>query len=522
MGPSDVPLLGLTIGKALDQAAESFGDTEAVVSIHQSIRRTFSQVKEESEKLAAGFLALGFKRGDRIGIWGPNSYEWYLTEFAAAKAGLILVNINPSFRSGELKYCLNKVAVKGIICATKFKTSDYYKMLNEIAPELSTSPAGQLTSKDIPNLKTVIMMGSNSASGTFSFDSILGFAGSGHFDELCELERKIQFDEPCNIQFTSGTTGLPKAALLSHHNILNDAFFVGKRCGYDIKPLRICVPTPLYHCFGCVLGVLANVLHGCTTVFANDAFDPKAIVKSFEEERINFCYGTPTMFVDILREFRINPVKVDTLSYGLMGGAPCPEELVTALAKELNMKDILVTYGMTETSPTTFQCFPSDSLAIRSQTIGYPLDHIEVKIVNENNEIVRTGESGELLIRGYCNFLGYWGDEEKTKEIMGPDRWLRTGDLATMNEDGYGAIIGRIKDMIIRGGENIYPAELENFYMSHPDIIEAQVFGVPDERMGEEVALWVRLVPGSKLSEEDIRNWSKGKKLIFYYIQNID
>ncbi|KAB7505739.1 Acyl-CoA synthetase family member 2, mitochondrial [Armadillidium nasatum] len=506
MGPSDVPLLGLTIGKALDQAAESFGDTEAVVSIHQSIRRTFSQVKEESEKLAAGFLALGFKRGDRIGIWGPNSYEWYLMEFAAAKAGLILVNINPSYRSGELKYCLNKVSVKGIVCATKFKTSDYYKMLNEIAPELSSSPAGQLTTKDIPNLKTVIMMGSNSASGTYSFDSILGFAGSGHFDELSELERKIQFDEPCNIQFTSGTTGLPKAALLSHHNVINNGFFFGKRCGYDLKPLRICVPTPLYHCIGCVLGVLASVLHGCTVVFANDAFDPKAIVKSFEEERINSCYGTPTMFVDILREFRINPVKVDTLSFGLMGGAPCPEELVTAMAKELNM-DILVAYGMTETSPVSFQCFLSDSLAIKSQTIGYPLDHVEVKIVNENNEIVRTGESGELLIRGYCNFLERGEISYPTYENYTYTR----ADLATMNEDGYGAIIGRIKDMIIRGGENIYPAEIENFYMSHPDIIEAQVFGVPDERMGEEVALWVRLVPGSKLSEEDIRNWSKGK-----------
>ncbi|KAB7505738.1 2,3-dihydroxybenzoate-AMP ligase, partial [Armadillidium nasatum] len=240
-------------------------------------------------------------------------------------------------------------------------------------------------------------------------------------------------------------------------------------------PLRICVPVPLYHCFGCVIGVLAGTLHGCTIIFPNDGFDPKAIVKSFEEEKVNSCYGTPTMFVDILKEYRMNPVKVDTLSFGVMAGAPCPEELVTSLVNELNMKDFLV------------------------------------KIVNENNEIVRTGESGELLIRGYCNFLGYWGDEERTKETMGQDRWLRTGDLATMNENGYGTIIGRKKDMIIRGGENIYPAELENFFMGHPDVIEAQAFGVPDERMGEEVALWVRLVPGSKLSEEDLKNWSKGK-----------
>ncbi|RXG53803.1 Acyl-CoA synthetase family member 2, mitochondrial, partial [Armadillidium vulgare] len=240
----------------------------------------------------------------------------------------------------------------------------------------------------------------------------------------------------------------------------------------------------------------------------------RQFVKSFEEEKVNSCYGTPTMFVDILKEYRMNPVKVDTLSFGVMAGAPCPEELVTSLVNELNMKDFLVAYGMTETSPVSFQCFPSDSLAVRSQTIGYPSDHTEVKIVNENNEIVRTGESGELLIRGYCNFLGYWGDEERTKETMGPDRWLRTGDLATMNEDGYGTIIGRKKDMIIRGGENIYPAELENFFMGHPDVIEAQAFGVPDERMGEEVALWVRLVPGSKLSEEDIKNWSKGKHAI--------
>ncbi|KAL7641914.1 UNVERIFIED_CONTAM: hypothetical protein RMT77_007788 [Armadillidium vulgare] len=511
MGPSDVPLLGLTIGKALDQAAESFGDTEAVVSVHQRIRRTFSEVKEESEKLAAGLLALGFQRGDRIGIWGPNSYEWYLTVFAAAKAGLILVNINPAYRPGELKYCLNKVSVKGIVCASKFKSSDYYKMLNEIAPELPSCLPGQLNSKDIPNLKTVIMMGSDSSSGTYSFDSTLEMAGSEDFDKLDKLQDQVQFDDPCNIQFTSGTTGLPKAALLSHHNLVNNAFFVGKRCTYNIKPLRICLPVPLYHCFGCVVGMLSGTLHGCTMVFPNDGFDPKAIVKSFQDERLNSCYGTPTMFVDILKEYRNNPVNVDTLSCGIMTGAPCPEELITALAKEMNMKDILIVYGMTETSPVSFQSSPNDSLKIRSQTIGYPGDHVEAKIVTENNEIVKRGEPGELLIRGYCNFLGYWGDEEKTRETVGRDRWLRTGDLATMNEDGYGSIIGRIKDMIIRGGENIYPAELENFFMSHPDIIEAQVFGVPDERMGEEAVLWVRTAPGSKLSEEEIRSWCKGK-----------
>ncbi|KAB7505740.1 Acyl-CoA synthetase family member 2, mitochondrial [Armadillidium nasatum] len=463
MGPSDVPLLGLTIGKALDQAAESFGDTEAVVSVHQSIRRTFSEVKEE-----------GFQRGDRIGIWGPNSYEWYLTVFAAAKAGLILVNINPAYRPGELKYCLNKVSVKGIVCASKFKSSDYYKMLNEIAPELPSCLPGQLNSKDIPNLKTVIMMGSDSSSGTYSFESTLEMARSEDFNKLDKLQDQVQFDDPCNIQFTS--------------------------------PLRICLPVPLYHCFGCVVGMLSGTLHGCTMVFPNDGFDPKAIVKSFEDERLNSCYGTPTMFVDILKEYRNNPVNVDTLSCGIMTGAPCPEELITALAKEMNMKDILIVYGMTETSPVSFQSSPNDSLRIRSQTIGYPGDHVE-KIMKS----LKGASPGELLIRGYCNFLGYWGDEEKTRETVGRDRWLRTGDLATMNEDGYGSIIGRIKDMIIRGGENLYPAELENFFMSHPDIIEAQVFGVPDERMGEEAVLWVRTVPGSKLSEEEIRSWCKGK-----------
>ncbi|XP_069969606.1 medium-chain acyl-CoA ligase ACSF2, mitochondrial [Penaeus vannamei] len=510
--PSSEPLLGLSIGQVVDRAERRFGDREAVVSVHQAVRRTFSQVKEESDLVAAGFLAAGLEPGDRLGIWGPNSYEWYLTQFAAAKAGLILVNINPAYRPSELEYCLNKVGVKGIVCDEEFKTSDYYKMLCALAPELPSSVPGDLSSATLPHLKKVFFRSQEKLSGTFRFADLYEAGESSHRKKVDELSSKIQFDTACNIQYTSGTTGLPKAAVLSHHQIVNNAYHnIGKRIGYGEKPHRICLSVPLYHCFGCVAGTVCGMLYGATCVMPSAGFDPDAIVRTLGSEKITSCYGTPTMFVDILNAYRKNPTDLSAISTGIMAGAPCPQELVMAVMNELKMKDFIVMYGMTETSPVTFQCFPSDPPEVRSSTIGYPGDHIEVKVVDESGAIVRAGEAGELLVRGYCNFLGYWDDPGKTREIVTEDRWLRTGDLVLIQPDGYGRFLGRIKDMVIRGGENIYPAEVENFFMGHPDVIEAQVFGVPDARMGEEVATWIRKAEDSSLSDTELREWCKGK-----------
>ncbi|XP_076053938.1 medium-chain acyl-CoA ligase ACSF2, mitochondrial-like isoform X1 [Oratosquilla oratoria] len=506
-----MPLSGLTFGQMVDRAEDLYGDREAIVSVHQGVRATFSQMKEEADKLAAGFLALGLNPGDRIGIWGPNMYEWVLTQYAAAKAGLVLVNINPAYRPNELLYCLNKVSVRALVCAKSFKTSDYYKLLCEIAPEIPEGTPGNLKVKKMPNFQHVIMISEEKHDGCFKFNEVLQAGDSRHTKTLQELSNRIQFDDACNIQFTSGTTGSPKAAALSHHNIVNNALFIGLRCGYGTENHRICLPAPLYHCLGCVCGTLTGLVWGATCVMPSAGFDPEACVTTFEKERITSCYGTPTMFVDILKCARDDPKDFSSLFTGIMAGAPCPQELVMAVMEKLNMKDISVMYGMTENSPVTFQCFPSDPLSIRSSTIGFPGDHIEVKVVDSDGRVVRTNEPGELLIRGYCNFLGYWGDEEKTKEVFTADRWFKTGDLAAIRTDGYGQIIGRIKDVIIRGGENIYPAEVENFFMGHPDIIEAQVFSIPSSRLGEEVAAWLRTNENSTLTADDVKQWCKDK-----------
>ncbi|XP_063598867.1 medium-chain acyl-CoA ligase ACSF2, mitochondrial-like [Penaeus indicus] len=378
--PGSEPLLGLSIGGAVDRAERRFGDREAVVSVHQGVRKTFSQVKEESDLVAAGLLAAGLEPGDRLGIWGPNSYEWFLTQFAAAKAGLILVNINPAYRPSELEYCLNKVGVKGIVCDEKFKTSDYYKMLCAVAPELPSSAPGDLSSAALPHLKKVFICSQDKLSGTFRFEDLYGAGESSHRKRVDELSSKIQFDSACNIQFTSGTTGLPKGAVLSHHMLVNNAYSIGSRIEYAKKPHRICISVPLYHCFGCVGGTLCGMLYGATSVLPGAGFDPDTIVKTLEKEKITSCYGTPTMFVDILNAFRKNPVDLSAISTGIMAGAPCPQELVMAVMNDLKMKDFLVMYGMTETSPVTFQCFPSDPPEVRSSTIGYPGDHIEVSV----------------------------------------------------------------------------------------------------------------------------------------------
>lgn len=508
---SSWPLLGITIGQLLNAADRCYGDRDAVVSVHQGIRKTFSQAKKDADGLAAGLLAVGLQPGDRIGIWGQNTYEWYLTQFASAKAGLILVNINPAYRPNELKFCLNKVAVKAIVCDEEFKTSNYYNMLCELAPELPNSRRGELMSRELPHLKQIIIRSDKDLGGTYKFQEICEAGDSSHVKAVEDLSSKIQFDETCNIQFTSGTTGQPKGTMLSHHMLVNNSYSIGYRIDYGKKEHRICVQVPLYHCFGCVLGSLTGAHFGATCVFPSLGFDPEASVQAIEDEKITSCYGTPTMFVDNLNAQHTRPRDLKSLSTGIMAGAPCPQELVKAVMNDLNMKDFLVLYGMTETSPVSFQCFPTDSPSIRSSTIGYPGDHIEVKIVNEEGKLTRAGEAGELCIRGYCNFLGYWDEPLKTSEVLLEDRWFKTGDLAILQPDGYGKIIGRIKDMIIRGGENIFPAEIENFFMSHPEVLEAQVFGVPDPRMGEETAAWIRTTDNATITAETLKLWCKEK-----------
>ncbi|KAK8724644.1 hypothetical protein OTU49_011186 [Cherax quadricarinatus] len=466
--PGTWPLLGIHLGQMVDRAEDMFGDREAIVSIQQGKRRTFSQVKQE-------------------------------------------VNINPAYRPNEMEYCLNKVSVKAIICHEKFKTSDYHQMLCQIAPELLSSSKDDLNLSRLPFLKRVIMCSEKDVSGAFKFGDLYDAGDTSHVKILGDISARLKSDDPFNIQFTSGTTGFPKAAILTHHMLVNNAYGVGKRAQYNKSRVRICLSVPLYHCFGCVAGALTGALYGATCVLPTEAYNPEACVQAIQDERVSSCYGTPTMFVDILNEQRRKPRDISSLSTGIMAGAPCPQELVMAVMNDLNMKDFMVMYGMTETSPVSFQCYPTDSPQVKSSTIGFPSDHIEAKVADEDGQVVRIGEAGELCIRGYCNFLGYWGDPEKTEETMGPDRWLKTGDLAVLQPDGYGQIIGRIKDLIIRGGENIYPAEIENFFLGHPSIIEAQVFSVPDARMGEEVAAWIRKADDAELTATTLKEWCKGK-----------
>jgi len=425
-------------------------------------------------------------------------------------AGLILVNINPAYQPEELKYCLNKVGVKGLVAADSFKTQNYYELLSSIAPELRTSPAGGIQCPDIPSLKTVIMMSHLDHPGAFKFEEILGNPSPGGLERVEGLTHRIQMDQPANIQFTSGTTGKPKGVTLSHHNLVNNAYNIGLRIGYDLEPHRVCVSVPFYHCFGNVCATLGGIIHGATSVVPCPSFNGAACVAAIESEKCTSIYGTPTMFVDMLDSARRTKPDVSHVKTGIMAGAPCPEELCRNVISELNMKDFVVCYGMTETSPVTFQGFTTDPMHLKTGTVGYPSNHQEMAIMDTEGRIVEAGVEGELVTRGYSTMLGYWGDVEKTLEVITPDRWFHTGDVAVIEENGYGRIVGRMKDMIIRGGENIYPREIEEFLHTHPAIMEAQAFGVRDARMGEELCAWVKLNPGHSLQEEEIRSFCKG------------
>ena len=503
-GASDVALLGETIGANFDRAVARWGDRPGLVVRQQGIRWSYRELAERVDAFAAGLLALGLERGERVGIWSPNSAEWVVTQFATAKVGLVLVNINPAYRLAEVEYALNKSGCRALVTATAFKTSDYMGMLNTLAPELRTSEPGRLCAARLPGLRAVIQIAESPVPGALPFVAVLGMGGSAERARLAELSGALQFDDPINIQFTSGTTGAPKGATLTHHNILNNGYFVGEAMRFTERD-RLCIPVPMYHCFGMVLGVLACTTHGAAMVFPGEGFDPLATLQTVAEERCTALHGVPTMFIAELDHPDFASFDLSSLRTGIMAGAPCPIEVMRRALAQMHLSEITIAYGMTETSPVSTQTTVDDPLERRVSTVGKVFPHLEIKVVDSTGSIVPRGLSGELCTRGYSTMLGYWEEPARTAEVIDAARWMHTGDLAVMDEDGYLKIVGRIKDMIIRGGENVYPREVEEFLYRHPKIQDIQVFGVPDARYGEEIAAWVKVRPGESLTEEELR-----------------
>ncbi len=509
-GASNVPLIGDTIGAHFDKVVARWGDRPALIVRHQDVRWSYAELGAKVDALAAGLIALGLEPGDRVGIWSPNNSEWAITQFATAKAGLILVNINPAYRLVELDYALNKVGCKALITAASFKTSDYVGMLRELAPEIDASEPGRLQAERLPTLRSLIRIGQGGAPGFFSFADVLNMGGAREYDRLSELAPLLQFDEPINIQFTSGTTGAPKGATLTHHNILNNGFFIGEAQRLTDQD-RVCIPVPLYHCFGMVLGNLACITHGAAMVYPSEGFEPLASLQTVEAERCTALYGVPTMFIAELGHPDFARFDLTSLRTGIMAGSPCPIEVMKRCIGDMHMSEVTIAYGMTETSPVSTQTSFDESLERRVSTVGRVHPHVEVKIVDTDGRIVPPGTSGELCTRGYSVMLGYWDDEERTAEAIDAARWMHTGDLATLDEDGYCNIVGRIKDMVIRGGENVYPREIEEFLFRHPKVEAVQVVGVPDVKYGEELCAWVKLKAGESASGEEIQVFCKGQ-----------
>ena len=507
-GASANPLLGVTIGAQLDRTAARFPDNEALVVRHQDVRWRYGTFTEKVDAFAAGLLALGLEPGDRIGIWSPNNSEWAVTQFAAAKAGLILVNINPAYRLAELEYALNKVECRALVTAEAFKSSRYIEMLHTLAPELDRARPGALKAERLPHLETVVRLGSETTPGMYNFADVPALAGAPERDRLHALADTLQFDDPINIQFTSGTTGFPKGATLSHHNILNNGYFNGVTLGLS-KQDRVCIPVPLYHCFGMVMGNLMSTAFGATMVYPSEAFDPLEVLRTVEAERCSVLYGVPTMFIAELDHPEFAGFDLSSLRTGTMAGSPCPIEVMRRVIGEMHMEEVTIAYGMTETSPVSFQSATDDPIERRVSTVGRVHPHVEVKVVDHEGRIVPCGETGELLTRGYSVMRGYWNDEEKTEEAIDKAGWMHTGDQATIDAEGYCNIVGRIKDMVIRGGENVYPREIEEFLYRHPKVQDVQVIGVPDEKYGEELCAWIKLRDGEDANADEIKAFCK-------------
>ncbi len=509
-GAHSLPLIGDTIGAHLDRIAERYGDRDALVIPHQCVRWSWRQLRERADRLAAGLLGLGLHPGDRIGIWSQNRAEWVLTQFATAKAGLVMVNINPAYRRAELEYALAKVGCRALILAPGFKSSDYLGMLRDLVPELDGAAPGELRSAKLPELRHVIRLGHESTPGMLDFDTVAQCASPADMTRLHEVARTLQFDDPVNIQFTSGTTGAPKGATLTHHNILNNGFFIGEAMRLTERD-RLCIPVPLYHCFGMVLGNLACMTHGAAMVYPGEGFDAGAVLATVQAERCTALHGVPTMFIAMLDHPDFARFELGSLRTGIMAGSPCPMEVMQRVIRQMHMDEITIAYGMTETSPVSFQTSVDDPLACRVGTVGRIHPHLEVKIVDTDGKVVPRGDTGELLTRGYSVMLGYWGDDERTREAIDPAGWMHTGDLATLDADGYCRIVGRAKDMVIRGGENIYPREVEEFLYRHPKVLDVQCVGVPDPKYGEELCACIVLRPGEHADADEIRAFCQGQ-----------
>lgn len=509
-GEGQAPLLYETIGNCFDRIVERFPGQEALVVRHQNIRWTYRQYQAQVDRLATGLLKLGVQPGDRVGIWAPNCFEWCLTQFATAKIGAMMVCVNPAYRLYELEYALNKVECRVMITAEKFKNSEYLHMLQELAPELNNCAPGQLKSNKLPHLEIVIRMGDESTPGMFNLSEVCGLGSDVETQRLQALKQELQPDDAINIQFTSGTTGNPKGATLTHCNILNNGYQVGQGMALSEND-RLCIPVPLYHCFGMVMGNLACVTHGATAIFPCDAFDPLAVLLTVQEEKCTALHGVPTMFITELEHPQFRAFDMSSLRTGIMAGAPCPVEVMKRVISDLHMSEVTIMYGQTETSPVNHMTAIDDPIEKRVGSVGRCGPHQEIKIVDENGRVVPIGEKGELCCRGYSVMLGYWADEEKTAETIDAAGWLHSGDLAIMDAEGYVQIVGRLKDMIIRGGENVYPREVEEFLYTHPAIQDVQVFGIPDEKYGEEICAWIKLKESESLNAEGVKAYCKDK-----------
>jgi fatty-acyl-CoA synthase len=504
------PLLGETIGACFTRTVATRGNRPGLIVRQQDVRWTYRELGDRVNAFAAGLLALGIEPGERVAIWAPNCAEWVIAQFATAKAGIILVNINPAYRLSELEYALNKVGCRALITATAFKSSDYIGMVNTLAPELAASSPGRLNAARLPDLRTVIQIGGPKAPGVYGFDHVLHMGTAAERAKLSELARTLQFDDAVNIQFTSGTTGAPKGATLTHHNILNNGYFLGEAMRFTEQD-RVCIPVPLYHCFGMVIGNLACITHGAAMVFPGEGFDPLATLQTVAEERCTALYGVPTMFIAELEHPEFSSFDLSSLRTGMMAGAPCPIEVMRRCIDTMHLTEITIGYGMTETSPVSFQTTTDDPLERRVSTVGRVHPHLEVKIVDADGRIVPRGERGELCTRGYSVMLGYWNDEERTRQAIDAAGWMHTGDLGVIDAEGYCNIVGRIKDVVIRGGENVYPREVEEFLYRHPKIEDVQIFGVPDPKYGEELCAWIKLRAGTELTEDEVRDFCRNQ-----------
>jgi fatty-acyl-CoA synthase len=510
-GTSDRPLLGVTIGDLFDQVADRYADNEALVSRHQGLRYTYRQLRGEVDRCARALVGLGVRKGQRIGIWAPNCAEWAITQFATSKLGAILVNINPSYRLTEVQYALRQSGCTWLVIAPQFRTSDYTGMMHELAPELVRSRPGALQAAQLPELRGVIRLGRDPSPGMLAWEGLLALADGVSADDLAGRQRDQEFDDPINIQFTSGTTGYPKGATLSHHNILNNGYFTTELLRFTDRD-RLLIPVPLYHCFGMVMGNLGCVTHGATMIYPSDAFDATAVLEAAQAERATALYGVPTMFIAELNHPDFARYDLSTLRTGIMAGSPCPVEVMKQVQALMHMSEVAIAYGMTETSPVSTQTRIGAPLAKQVGTVGQVHPHVQIKIVDpQTGQVVPVGERGELCTRGYSVMLGYWDNDEATRLAIDAARWMHTGDLATMDAEGYLNIVGRIKDMIIRGGENVYPREIEEFLYSHPAVQDVQVIGVPDEKFGEEIMAWIRLREGETATAEGIRDFCRGQ-----------